>query len=303
MQKTLNIWKFTDGKQGHISQTDGLIAAIRNSHDIVESVVDVNELPNAFFMFFSWLFRKRPAIFPNNTPDFIIGAGHRTHASMLLANSLCGGKTIVLMKPSLPLKRFDFVVVPRHDGVTPRTNTIEIQGVLNAIEFVEHKSLEKGLLLIGGDSTHFEWDNASVVKQIVEIIKSDQQVAWTLTTSRRTPASFLSLLKGLQMTVVPFEDTDKEWLHEQYKNAGRIWITPDSVSMVYESLSSGAVANVFSLLPKEKSSRVRAGLDQLIDSGTVRTFDEWKLHSMDDQVPQKFDESARVAEVILDSNL
>ncbi|MBT6283501.1 MAG: hypothetical protein HOJ00_09005 [Phycisphaerae bacterium] len=302
MQKTLNIWKFTDGKQGHISQSDGLIAAIRKSHDVVESVVDANEMPSAFVMFFRWMFRKRPAIFPNNTPDFIIGAGHRTHASMLLANALCGGKTIVLMKPSLPLKRFDFVVVPRHDGVIPRKNTIEIQGVLNAIEFVEHKSLEKGLLLIGGESAHFEWDDASVVKQIVEIIESDQHVAWTLTTSRRTPDSFLSLLKGLQMTVVPFEDTDKDWLQEQYKNAGRIWITPDSVSMVYESLSSGAVANVFSLLPKEKPSRVRVGLDQLIDSGTVQTFDAWKLHSMDDQVPQQFDESARVAEVILDSN-
>ena len=72
--------------------------------------------------------------------------------------------------------------------------------------------------------------------------------------------------------------------------------------MVYESLSSGAVANVFSLLPKEKPSRVRVGLDQLIDSGTVQTFDAWKLHSMDDQAPQQFDESARVAEVILDSN-
>ena len=52
MQKTLNIWKFTDGKQGHISQSDGLVAAIRKSHDVVEYVVDVNELPNAFFMFF-----------------------------------------------------------------------------------------------------------------------------------------------------------------------------------------------------------------------------------------------------------
>jgi len=166
MQKTLNIWKFTDGKQGHISQSDGLIAAIRKSRDVVESVVDANEMPSAFAMFFRWLFRKRPAIFPNNTPDFIIGAGHRTHASILLANALCGGKTIVLMKPSLPIRRFDFVVVPKHDYVQPRANVIETKGVLNAVTFVLEKDLQKGLMLIGGKSKHYEWDGSRIATQV-----------------------------------------------------------------------------------------------------------------------------------------
>jgi mitochondrial fission protein ELM1 len=301
MKQSLNIWKFTDGKQGHVSQSDGLIAAIRKSHEVIESVIEVNQMPSAFFMLFNWIFRKRPAIFPSNTPDFIIGAGHRTHASMLLATSLCGGKTIVLMKPSLPLRQFNFVIVPKHDGLPPRGNIIEIQGVLNAIEHVKGKSMQCGLMLIGGDSSHFVWDDTQVIKQITEIIESDKQVSWTLTTSRRTPDSFLQLLDGLQITVMSFEETDKTWLHEQYKKAGRIWVTPDSVSMVYEALSSGAVSNVFSLLPKGKISRVRMGLENLIDMGSVRTFEYWKEHPSIEEVSSSCNESTRVATLILES--
>ena len=299
MQKTLNIWKFTDGKQGHISQSDGLIAAIRKSHDVVESVVDVNELPNAFFMFFSWLFRKRPAIFPNNTPDFIIGAGHRTHAAMLLANALCGGKTIVLMKPSLPLKRFDFVVVPRHDHVRLRANVIETQGALNAVPFVSEKDMNTGIILIGGESKHYVWDSERIAMQIKQVVQQDASVSWTLTTSRRTPKLFLQLLSGLTLEMVPFEKTDEDWLLEKYKSSGKIWVTPDSVSMVYESLSSGAVTNVFSLVPSDTKSRVRSGLEELLANKSLLSFEDWEQEIERPLLQCEFDESTRVAKIIL----
>jgi hypothetical protein len=250
-------------------------------------------------MFFRWLFRKRPAIFPNNTPDFIIGAGHRTHAAMLLANALCGGKTIVLMKPSLPLKRFDFVVVPRHDHVQLRANVIETKGVLNAVTFVLEKDLQKGLMLIGGKSKHYEWDGSRIATQVKKIVNQDKKLRWTLTTSRRTPESFLQLLEGLEIEIVPFEETDATWLLEKYKSSGKIWVTPDSVSMVYESLSSGAVTNVFSLVPSDTKSRVRSGLEELFANKSLLSFEDWEQEIERPPLQCEFDESARVAKIIL----
>lgn len=300
MQNSLNIWKVTDGKPGHESQTDGLIAAIRALRGVTETIIHVNKRPNIFPMFFCWLFRNRPSVFPAGTPDLIIGAGHRTHSWLLLAKSICGGRTVVLMKPSLPLKRFDYVVVPKHDYVQPRANVIETKGMLNAVTFVLEKDLQKGLMLIGGKSKHYEWDGSRIATQVKKIVDQDKKVRWTLTTSRRTPESFLQLLEWLEIEIVPFKETDATWLLELYKASGKIWVTPDSVSMVYESLSSGAITNVFSLEPSKNTSRVRSGLEQLIINKTVCSFEDWERDAEHKRVPSEFNESERVANIILD---
>lgn len=299
MPKTLNIWKCIDGKQGHVSQSDGLISAIKASHEVAESVIDVRKMPSAFSMLFHWVFRKRPTMLPSNVPDLIIGAGHRTHSTLLLAKSLCGGRSVVLMKPSLPLKRFDYVIVPKHDVLQPRVNVIETQGALNAVPFVHDKDLRKGLMLIGGESKHYEWEDERVAQQVKEIVEQDASVSWTLTTSRRTPDSFLQFLEGVPLAIVPFEETDATWLLNQYEVSGKVWVTPDSVSMVYESLSSGAVTNIFSLSPSAATSRVRAGLEKLVENKTVCSFDDWDQNPKQEQTPVAFNESARVANILL----
>jgi len=51
-----------------------------------------------------------------------------------------------------------------------------------------------------------------------KIVDQDTKVQWTLTTSRRTPESFLQLLEGLEIEIVPFEETDATWLLELYKH-------------------------------------------------------------------------------------
>ena len=300
MSKPINIWKVTDGKQGHESQIDGLITAIRAFREVNETIIPVNKRPSVLGMFFCWLLRKRPSKFPVGAPNLIIGAGHRTHSTLLLAKSFCGGKTVVLMKPTLPLNRFDYVIVPKHDNVQPRVNVIETQGGLNAVPFVRIKDLQTGLMLIGGKSKHYVWDDEHIAQQIQQIVDQNASVSWTLTTSRRTPETFLKFLEEIPITVVPFEKTDAAWLLEQYRSSGKIWVTPDSVSMVYESLSSGAITNVFSLGETDIQSRVRNGLEQLIEDKTVFSFDDWEKELEHKQLPSEFNESARVAKIILD---
>jgi hypothetical protein len=70
--------------------------------------------------------------------------------------------------------------------------------------------------------------------------------------------------------------------------------------MVYESLSSGAITNVFSLEPSKNTSRVRSGLEQLIVNKTVCSFDSWDRDAEHKRAPSEFNESERVANIILD---
>ncbi len=300
MSRALNIWKFTDGKSGHESQSTGLVSELGKIFEVDEKTIDVNSLPNAFCMFFYWLFKSRPQNYPKNNPDLIIGAGHKTHSPMLFAKSISGGKTIVLMKPSLPIKRFDIVIAPKHDEITKRPNVIETSGVLNAIECVDDKNSKRGLMLIGGNSRHYDWNDTQIVSQIKKILEEDSDVDWTLTTSRRTPDSFLNLLEDFNIKVVPFANTNKEWMDEHYKNSGTIWVSPDSVSMVYESLTSGAATYVFSLHETSNESRVRNGLLDLVAQNAVMTFDKWEENPSKKHSPQQFNEASRVAKLILE---
>ena len=294
------IWRFTDGKLGHENQTSGLVAAIGNKHDVRVIDIRVDALPSSRMLLLKALFRKKIIEFPKQQADLLIGAGRKTHIPMVVAKSQCGGKSVVLMRPSIPMGLFDLVVTPKHDRIPPRKNLIQTVGALNAVRFVKDKDPNQGLVLIGGESSHYVWDDEQIANQLKEITRRDHNVVWTLTTSRRTPETFLQLLQDVPITVVPVEQTDQQWMTEHFSKSGQIWVTPDSVSMVYESLSSGAATKVFSLKPTSRESRVRKGLDALIKSEDVISFEDWKQNSSKHQKPCFFNEASRIADHILE---
>ena len=305
----LTIWKFVDGKRGHESQSSGLIEAIGKNQDIQVHEIQTATLPRLPFQILGWFIRKKPNTYPSSRPDLIIGAGRQTHVPMLIAKSFCGGKTVVLMRPSLPTSFYDLVVVPQHDEVVLRDNIVEIKGVLNVIKHSADKDEHNGLMLIGGQSTHYKWNNQQVVEQIKQIVRNDATVQWTITTSRRTPESFIPLIQDLciseNLDVVPFEETDQQWMLDQFRFASQIWVTPDSVSMVYEALSSGAIVRIFLLDPKEskKVSRVVHGLQELVQESTVGTFEKWKEDPDCVTKPELFNEAERVAQIVVEQLL
>ncbi len=131
------------------------------------------------------------------TPDIVLGAGHRTHLSLLAARRVHRGKAVVLMRPSLPLSLFDLCLIPEHDAPPARRNVLATRGALNRIQPSATLEPSRGLLLIGGPSAHFAWDNENLYRQIAAIVAADPAIHWTLTTSRRTPAGFLERLSPL----------------------------------------------------------------------------------------------------------
>ena len=152
------------------------------------------------------------------------------------------------------------------------------EGALNRIRPSASRNAQKGLLLIGGVSRHFDWDSDAVQVQIKGILARAPETHWTLTTSRRTPADFLSGLPQYpNLYIVPHTETSSDWLPSQLGQSGTVWITPDSASMVFEALTAGADVGVFDL-PVNPKSRVGWAIAHLADAERITRFVRWAAH-------------------------
>ncbi|MHB1054218.1 MAG: mitochondrial fission ELM1 family protein, partial [Thiobacillus sp.] len=270
----LVIWIVSDGKPGHLNQSLGLAEALARA-----TPTEIHTLPAlpAWRAGLALLLKRFPGP-PLPAPDLIIGAGHATHLTLLAARRACGGRTVVLMKPSLPRRRFDLCVLPRHDGIAADAHTRVTEGAINRIRPATLRDSSHGLLLIGGASKHFEWDSDAIQVQIKSILARTPDTQWTLTTSRRTPADFLDALpSGPNLTVVPHTATPPDWLPDQLARSGTVWVTPDSASMVFEALTAGAEVGVFDL-PVNPKSRVGRAIAQLADAQRITRFVNWCAH-------------------------
>ncbi len=66
-------------------------------------------------------------------------------------------------------------------------------------------------------------------------------------------------------------ETPQGWVKEKMTDVSQIWVTPDSVSMVYEAITSGVPTGVFNMRPKKKG-RIVKGILKLIEEGWVSEF-------------------------------
>ena len=121
------IWRFVDGKPGHEKQSAGLIQGIESIRPIEVHEIDVRFKALYWRQIRRFLRRDAPDLPP---PEVLVGVGHRTHPPLALARLVCGGRSVVLMKPTLPLWFFDLHFVPQHDRVRPDANVVRTRGVI-----------------------------------------------------------------------------------------------------------------------------------------------------------------------------
>lgn len=291
------IWRIHDAKPGHANQTRGLVKSLASRTEV--EAFDISA-PSRWQSWRWWLTRRFPLGKKLPKPDLILGAGHGTHVATLAARAAFGGKAIVLMKPSLPLRLFDLCVVPEHDAVHAVENLIVTRGVLNVVEPSRTQQPTRGLILIGGPSSSYGWNSERMCEQVVAAVAGQTQVHWTLTTSRRTPADFLGLMYGSglsNLSIVPCEQTGPGWIPNELARSAQVWVTEDSVSMVYESLTSGAAVGLLEV-PCNRPGRVTAGVKELVNHGWVTPFASWQSGTALPHPPSTLHEAARCAAVV-----
>lgn len=297
LSRPLVVWRFVDGKPGHENQSLGLMRALADETAVESQDIPV---PSGLRSWLDLMLGLCPAGAGLPAPDLLIGVGHATHAGMLACRRARGGRVVVLMRPSLPLRWFDLSVIPEHDGVPPSERVLVTRGVLNPVRPAATKDAALGMILVGGPSRHYGWNEQSLCDQVAAVVARDPR-RWIVATSRRTPASTLAALRAVSadnLTLVPSAETAVGWLTGQLASASVVWVTEDSVSMLYEALTSGAACGVLPV-PPLGSSAVRAGLQGLVDDGIVRTFEAWRAGAELAPPRQPFNEAARCARWIL----
>lgn len=290
------IWRLVDGKPGHEAQSLGLCEALADRLPVSRCDIPVS---SKLTHFFDWLLKRFPAGEGLPPPDLIIGAGSRSHFALIAAKQKYGGRSIVLMKPGLPTGWFDLCLIPQHDNVSG-DNVLQTQGAINAIRPRPDISKNQTLILIGGVSDHYGWNDDAVIDQIIAIAEANPLEQVVLTTSRRTPVNFLIKLEEAapaNLEIIPWEKTPDGWVSEQLEKSHSVWVTQDSVSMVYESLTAGAAVGLIQL-PAHQKGRVSRGVDGLVKNAQVTLFNEWKTSSVLKRSPETINEARRCADWI-----
>lgn len=200
-------------------------------------------------------------------PDYVISAGSGTHVVLWWLARKYDARSIVLMKPFWPMALFDWCIAPEHDFLTAPDveNLIISKGALNRVVPADGERTEKWFL-IGGPSKIHGFDETQLIARIRELARDEK---WQVADSRRTPGDFLKRLKNEipDLTIFPHQETKQGWLAEKISSAAEIWVTEDSVSMVYEALTGGARVGVLEMPRLKPDARVIRGLEKLKAEG------------------------------------
>ncbi len=232
-------------------------------------------------------------------PELVIGSGGV--AAAVGAALRGGGRSVVQVQhPRMDPRRFDLIVVNRHDELTG-PNIVVTRTALHRVTPVrlaeaaqqwaaqfEHLKRPLVAVLVGGSNGRFRLDAAvagNLAGQLAVMMRRDG-VGVAVTPSRRTdPAVTRVLTEALSPLggYVWHGDGDNPY-YGMLALADAIVVTMDSVSMVSEAVATEAPV-MLAALPG-RSRRNRLFTDALLAEGRVREFagryEVWPVKALDD---------------------
>ena len=204
-------------------------------------------------------------------PDLIISCGSSLAGINFLLSRQNLARSAVILRPSfLGSRRFNLVIMPRHDRPAKAKNIVTVEGALNLIDsaylkeetekLIRKRIIEKGNLrpaiglLIGGDSRAFHLDRGTVLEVIkqVKLIAQKKEKDILITTSRRTPREIELLLRSefqnyplCKLLIIANEDNIPEAVGGILGLSEMVVVSPESISMISEAVNSEKYVLVF----------------------------------------------------------
>ncbi|MBE0585697.1 MAG: mitochondrial fission ELM1 family protein [Desulfofustis sp.] len=304
----LRITLFRDGRPGHLKQSRGIVCALRRYVDVEVAEVEVIRRSILFDVIFfaAYLLGRQSPQRSEERCDLVLGAGSRTHLPMLSYARDHLARSVVCMTPPWPLRsRFDLCCSPIHDRVRPADNLFLTIGPPNsAVAGTSHQS-DIGLFCIGGeDGASHVWDDDRIVTDVRRVIERSALRAWIITSSPRTPKTTEVKCAALaaafpEVTFVPFDRTEPGWIEQQYHDHGTVWITADSISMVYEALTAGCRVGIIPVRWRKKESKFAYSERYLVDKKLVVSLSRWLDNPEQWGEHEPLDEADRCAREII----
>lgn len=256
MARDIVIWRLCDGTPGHKRQSAGLTTALAAQMPVVTHEVAVRHRTARHVL--DWACRVFAAGEALPDPALIVGAGRACQWPLLAARRARGGRTVCLMKPALPIACFDLALIPRHDAVRPSRRVMVTEGVLSDAQPPTVKDDALGMILVGGPSAHHAWDCDDMLAQVAQIAARFPNVRWQVTDSRRSPPATraaLAAFDSANLVYTSHTETVQHWLPRHLAAASRVWVSADSVSMIFEALSAGAAVGLLDV-PARRDDRI-----------------------------------------------
>jgi hypothetical protein len=218
-------------------------------------------------------------------PDMIVSAGGSISAVNYFLAKEYQAKSVALMRPAnISLKKFDLVIIPRHDRPqgygpasscrgrqpAPRKNVVITEGALNLVDAeylsqktknLEQSGLLKGPLrnpcigvLIGGNSKKFKLGCRIILELIGEIKKSAEELNADIfiSTSRRSSSEVEGVIRSeftnyarCKLLVIARENNHPDVVGGILGLSSLIVSSPESISMISEAVSAQKYVMVF----------------------------------------------------------
>jgi KDO2-lipid IV(A) lauroyltransferase len=265
-----------DTRKGHLKQSLALLQLCKEQgYNIDQKIIDVKVknkikrflieicalLPRKMAMWrlhcLSWLLnREAYQQLTTNFADLVISTGSMLAPINAIFSHSLGAKSAVILRPNLPLNKFNLAIIPEHDRLR-YYNTVNIKGALSYPPDVsldkeklqQHFTLgprKKVSLFIGGpleEGERYKKNLISFIKRFKEFVLA-HDYGILVSTSRRTPGEIEGLV---EQELNNFSNTEAVVIANK-KNypfisggflavSEVVFVTADSISMISESLT------------------------------------------------------------------
>jgi mitochondrial fission protein ELM1 len=310
MTSALNAVMFADGRPGHEKQSRSILRALASmtalsTHTLqLPSVRGVKRLLMGLAVFLP-NHRVLNPIF-RMPVDLAIGAGSATHLPMIAFKRRSKARLVICMAPDPLLRRcFDLCLIPRHDKPLARPNIFSTFGPPCMTISDLQQDQRKGLVLAGGiDPKSHHWDTSVFMTQIQALNARMPGIRWTIASSPRTPADTIEQLRMLvgqhpNMSFFSSDETPSGWIETAYSSHAQVWVTADSVSMVYEALTAGCRVGILPVAWKQTQNKFQRGINDLNANGLILDYRQWIEGQQWPIVSKPLNEAERCAREIL----
>ena len=270
----MKICWFKDSKVGHEKQVHAILDNLALTQDLI---IEERDITNPVWLeLILYLFKIKPK--QDSIPDIIIGAGSKTTIPMLRYKIDSKTKVISVMKPQFFESRFDLIVAPKHDYKVVPDNVFTYIGSIAKVN-INPQLEDIGLIVIGGVNKHFNFDDDYLISQIDFVISLFPDTNWIVFNSRRTPKSFNERIKQ-NTSIGKFIDVTKNFepLNDYLPKAKFKFVTPDSVNMIFESLSSSGETYLFNMR-SYRENKITKLIDEVINNKYVGFLEEKYLEN------------------------
>jgi len=275
-KRDLDVLVLDDGKIGHLKQSQAFLKFLQDEdYEVRSKVVSVNfRTKNCRMLmdvctFFSnkgclscgacmrlLLDTRTFKELKSSYADIVVSSGSFLASVNRLYSYTVGAKSVSILRPNIPLNRFDLAILPEHDRVGLES-TVKIKGALcypadaadkaqKCRDFFHLNAEKKAAFFLGGvlsDKKEFE-QNVKEFSAALKKFSVEKGYKLLISTSRRTPAHIDDYIKAefstfaqTQALVFPNQE-NHDFVFEGFCSLSDIvFVSGDSISMISEAAS------------------------------------------------------------------